>query len=85
MPGTIYGTGKKRRDDVLNRVLDTLLKGQVIPLGGSFNPVVTQKLMSATSIASATVIDMVNTGAQVSGFHPCICGISKCGGPDVAG
>jgi hypothetical protein len=82
MPSTVYGTGRKRRDDILNRVMDTIYKGQAIPLGGHFNPAVMQKLMSATQIASAQLIDRANV---VTGQRLFTCGLSKCNSSDVCG
>lgn len=82
MSGTIYGTGRKRRDDVLNRVMDTIFKGQPIPLGGNSNPAVMAQLMSATSISQATVIDLVNAG---TGSRLITCQVSKANGPDLCG
>ena len=80
MADTIYGTGRKRRNDVLHRVMDTIFKGQGIPLGGNANPEIMQKLMSSTSISSATVIDMANPD---SSSHFITCNVSKANGSDV--
>ena len=80
MSGTIYGTGRKRRDDILNRVMDTIYKGQSIPMGWSYDPNIMQALASS-SLENTTIIDMVNQ----DGFNLIMCGVSKAGGPDVCG
>lgn len=80
MSSTIHGTGKKKRDDIYNRVTDLLLKGQVIPMGGFFDGTMA-KLVGASSK------DFVNiqTNHPQTGLNLIICGQSKCGGPDVCG
>ena len=80
MSSTIHGTGKKRRDDVYNRVTDLFLKGQVIPLGGFYDGTMAQ-------LMGASVRDFVNiqTVHSDSGLNLIMCGKSQCGGPDVCG
>ncbi len=83
MSGSIWGTGRKRRDDVLNRVMDTIYRGQPIPLGGNYDPVSAQTLAQASSLAntSVTVLDLVTQ----DGSRLIICGLSEAGGPDICG
>jgi hypothetical protein len=80
MSSTIHGTGKKRRDDVYNRVTDLLLKGQAIPMSGFFDG-------SMAKLVGASSRDFINvqlTNTE-NGLNLIICGTSKCGGPDVCG
>ena len=78
MSGTIHGTGKKRRDDIYNRVTDLLLKGQCIPLSGFYDG-------SMARIVGAKAQDFVNVQLYhpTTGLNLIICGKSTCGGPDV--
>jgi len=80
MSSTIHGTGKKRRDDIYNRVTDLLLKGQVIPLSGFYDG-------SMAKLIGASAKDFVNVQINdpTTGLGLIICGKSKCGGPDVCG
>jgi hypothetical protein len=80
MPSTVHGTGRKRRDDVYNRVTELLLKGQVIPMGGFYDG-------SMAKLVGAQAKDFVNiqTVNPDTGMGFIICGKSKCGGPDVCG
>ena len=80
MSSTVHGTGKKRIDDTYNRVTDLLLKGQVIPLSGFYDGSMA-KLMGASSR------DFINVQLihPQSGLGLILCGVSKCGGPDVCG
>jgi hypothetical protein len=77
---TIHGTGKKRRDDVYNRVTDLLLKGQCIPLSGFFDG----SMGRIVGASSKDFINLQSTHPQ-TGLNLIICGVSKCGGPDVCG
>lgn len=79
MSGTIHGTGKRRRDDVYNRVVDLFLKGQTIPLGSFYDGSMAD-LMKASSRDLAE-IQLVHP----NGLNLIICGTSKCGGTDVCG
>jgi hypothetical protein len=79
MSSTIHGTGKKRRDDVYNRVTDLLLKGQCIPMSGFYNG-------SMGALIGASSKDFINVQlTHPTGLNLIICGQSKCGGPDVCG
>ena len=79
MSSTIHGTGKKRRDDVYNRVTDLLLKGQCIPLSGFYDG-------SMAKLVGASSKDFVNLQlTHPNGLNLIICGVSECGGPDVCG
>ena len=78
MSSTIHGTGKKRRDDVYNRVTDLFLRGQVTPLGGFYTGAMA-KLMSTPSKNFVNV--QLNHPENDLKFI--ICGKSKCGGPDI--
>lgn len=80
MSSSIHGTGKKRRDDIYNRVTDLLLKGQCIPLSGFFDG-------SMAALVGASTKDFVNVqiNQPVTGLNLIICGKSACGGPDVCG
>ncbi len=81
MPGSIWGTGRKRRDDVLNRIMDTIYKGQSIPMGWNYDPSIMQAYTSVSSMQNTTVIDLVSP----DGFNLIMCGKSTAGGPDVCG
>jgi hypothetical protein len=84
MPRTIWGQGRYRRDDTLNRVLDTFLKGQVVPLGGSYNPDIQQALFSqAGATIPVTSIDLGSPDGSIAGLI--VCGISKAGSHDTCG
>jgi hypothetical protein len=80
MSSTIHGTGRKRRDDVYNRVTDLLLKGQNIPLSGFYSG-------SMAKLVGASTRDFINVQLTnpESGLNLIICGKSKCGGTDVCG
>jgi hypothetical protein len=80
MSGTIYGTGRTRRDDILNRVMDTIYKGQPIPLGWHNDPA-TMQAFSFAALQNATVVDTVSQ----TGFKLIVCGTSKAGSSDVCG
>jgi hypothetical protein len=79
MPSTIHGTGRKRREDIYNRVTDLLLKGQVIPMSGFYDG-------SMGALITASSRNFVNIQlVHPTGLNLIICGKSKCGGPDVCG
>lgn len=80
MSGTIHGTGKRRRDDIYNRVVDLFLKGQTIPLGSFYDGSMAD-LMKASS-RDLVEIQLIH---PVSSLNLIICGVSKCGGSDVCG
>lgn len=83
MPGSIHGTGRKRRDDVLNRVMDTIYRGQPIPLGGNYDPASAQNLAQAASL-TGTAVTVINLVTE-DGSRLIICGLSEAGGPDICG
>jgi hypothetical protein len=80
MSSTIHGTGKRRRDDIYNRIVNLFLKGQTIPLGGFYNG--NMATLITSSSRDFTEVQLTNPD---SGLNLIICGVSKCGGTDVCG
>lgn len=80
MSSNIHGTGRKRRDDVYNRVKDLFLKGQIYPMASFYNG-------TMADLLGAPARDFINvqTTHSVSDLNLIVCGKSKCGGPDVCG
>ena len=77
---TVHGTGRQWRDETYNRVIDLMLKGQAIPLGGFYSG-----SMARLMTASPRDLAEVNIIHPDSGLGLIICGKSTCGGPDVCG
>jgi hypothetical protein len=81
MPGTAWGQGRRRRDDVQNRLMDMIYKGNPVPMGWNHDPNVMMAFANASLMQTATIIDLVNQ----NGSHLIRCGASKAGGTDVCG
>jgi hypothetical protein len=77
---SIHGIGRQRKDDIYNRAVDLILRGQVTAMGGFYGNGMARLMNTPPKELTEVYLNHPD-----SGLNLIICGQSKCGGPDVCG